>query len=157
MTATITTTAPATSESGLQARLRALWKQPPAAEAAAGSDLTATPAQAEAMANATPDAPIIAEPWDWFDQIDAEARDYLLGPRHWPKPCVWCGGRLRHNPACVALCDDWSPAMPFGKHKGRPVRSLGRDYLAWLLASGIELGAELRHEIERMLGPAKIV
>ena len=142
-----------TNQAGeLQARLRALWKQPPTAEAdTAGSDLTATPANAGAAHDALADD----TPWDWFEGIDAEARDYLLRPRRWPEPCPWCGGRLRHNALCVSVCDDWSPAMPFGKHKGRPVRSLDRGYLAWLLASGIELGAELRHEIERVLDAPK--
>ncbi|HVA46161.1 MAG TPA: DUF3820 family protein [Pirellulales bacterium] len=97
-----------------------------------------------------PDEPTAADlgPFAMLDDTD---RDYLLGRHRYPEPCGFCEGRYRHNPQCVALCPEWQIAMPFGKHKGKPVASLDHDYLAWLLKCGMELNAELRREIERVL------
>ncbi|MGH7192266.1 MAG: putative quorum-sensing-regulated virulence factor [Candidatus Saccharimonadales bacterium] len=95
-----------------------------------------------------------AEPPDgdpFENVLDDEARRYLLGRHRYPEPCGFCGGYYRHHPRCVALCDEWAVAMPFGKHKGKPVASLDHDYLAWVLKSGMELNPELRREIERVL------
>ncbi|HVA50207.1 MAG TPA: DUF3820 family protein [Pirellulales bacterium] len=98
-----------------------------------------------------PDEPTAADlgPFALLDDTDGE---YLLGRHRYPEPCGFCGGRCWHNPNCVALCDEWLISMPFGKHKGKPVASLDHDYLAWLLKCGMELNAELRREIERVLG-----
>lgn len=95
-----------------------------------------------------------AEPPDgdpFENVLDDEARQYLLGRHRYPEPCGFCGGHYRHHPRCVALCDEWAVAMPFGKHKGKPVGSLDHEYLAWVLKSGMELNPDLRREIERVL------
>jgi hypothetical protein len=41
--------------------------------------------------------------------------------------------------------------MPFGAHQGRPVQSLPRSYLLWLIESGLPLSARLRGEVETAL------
>lgn len=94
---------------------------------------------------------VVADDGDPFDLIGDAEREHLLGRHHFPEPCGFCAGRACHNPQCVALCDEWQIPMPFGKHKGKPVASLDHEYLAWLLKSGMELNAELRREIERVL------
>jgi hypothetical protein len=86
---------------------------------------------------------------DFFDLMTDDDRASYLAPHRRPEPCPWCTGRLRHNPLCVALCDEWAVLMTFGKHKGRAVRDLDPDYLAWLVRSGVELSDDLRREIER--------
>lgn len=100
--------------------------------------------------------PVQAEPPDGdpFDDesvLDDQARQYLVGRHRYPERCGFCGGCYRHHPRCVALCDEWAVAMPFGKNKGKPVASLDHDYLRWVLTTGMELNAELRREIERAL------
>ena len=97
-----------------------------------------------------PDEPTAAD-LGAFAMLDGTDREYLLGRHRYPERCGFCGGHYRHNLNCVALCDEWQIPMPFGKHKGKPVASLERDYLAWLLKSGRELNAELRREIEHAL------
>jgi hypothetical protein len=88
---------------------------------------------------------------DPFDSLDDEAREYLLGPHRFPDRCGFCGGRSLHNPDCIALCDEWAVAMPFGKHKGQPIRSLETDYLNWLFKRKATLTSDVAHEIERVL------
>jgi uncharacterized protein (DUF3820 family) len=56
---------------------------------------------------------------------------YLTAPRDYPGPCVWCGGRLHHNRLCDELRHSWQAEMPFGKHKGRKLADVPRDYLQW--------------------------
>lgn len=111
--------------------------------------------------------------WLWR-HIGDEDRQYLLGPvindppteqqlrryacwaqqRH-PKPCPWCGGRLRHHPTCCSMT--FEPEMPFGKYKGTRVSEVPEDYRRWLLASGMELNDELRAAVERRGGYARPV
>lgn len=91
------------------------------------------------------------EPFENANVLNNGARRYLLGRHRYPEGCWFFGGCYRHNPRCVALCDEWAVAMPFGKHKGKPGASLDHDYLTWALASGMELNPELRREIERVL------
>lgn len=93
-----------------------------------------------------------ADTIDWWQHILDEDRAYLLGPRDWPQPCPWCGGRLRHNPLCVELRASWEPSLPFGKHKGKRLGDVPRDYLAWLLANGASLDAGLRAAVEEAIG-----
>lgn len=89
---------------------------------------------------------------DPFEKVlDDDARRYLLDRHRYPERCGFCGGHYCHNPQCVALCAEWQVAMPFGKHKGKPVASLDHHYLRWVLKSGMELNAELRRGIERVL------
>ncbi len=97
----------------------------------------------------TPQDPFEYSEWCWsqLPQLDYE---YLTGPRCWPSPCAWCGGRIRHSPACEELKDSWEPAMPFGKHKGKPVSEVPADYLDWMLTSQ-RLDAELRAAVEGRL------
>lgn len=88
-----------------------------------------------------------ANEWHWRHLRDAD-RDYLLGPRDWPDPCPWCGGRLVHSAACDELRRQWVPVMPFGKHRGRRVDELPTDYLDWLLAR--EVGSRaFREELRK--------
>ncbi len=62
-----------------------------------------------------------------------------FGP-HWGKStCVNCGKFLRWESRPFG----WAPEtpMPYGKHKGTPVKDLPADYCAWLLgASGTPKG-----------------
>jgi hypothetical protein len=43
--------------------------------------------------------------------------------------------------------------MRFGTHKGCPVHTCPRDYLAWLLGSELPLSTRLRDEVETVLVP----
>ncbi len=98
-----------------------------------------------------------ADAWDWFDHISASDRDYLLGPRtEWRDvPCSWCHRRGPHTADCDQMHDEWSMPMPFGRHKGKPIRRIEREYLEWLLGK-VYLVADLRAEIERVLGVERI-
>ena len=89
---------------------------------------------------------------DW-PEIQAEDFAYLCGPRDWPDPCPWCGGRLLHNSQCVT--HDWKPVLPFGKHKGKKVCVVSVDYLRWLLANCNKLNPELRDAIESRVNGTK--
>lgn len=89
--------------------------------------------------------------FDWFDLIGDAEREYLLARHRYPERCGFCGGHYKHNPRCVALCDEWAVKMPFGKHKGLRVADVPPNYLRWLLVSGKELDGELRREVERVL------
>jgi uncharacterized protein (DUF3820 family) len=42
--------------------------------------------------------------------------------------------------------------MPFGKHKGKPLREVPKDYLRWLQAE-CKLSASMREAIEQVLNP----
>lgn len=88
---------------------------------------------------------------DYSEQCwkDLPARDYeyLTGPRNYPTPCPWCGGRLRHSLLCDELRQSWELTMPFGKHKGKPLSEVPIDYLSWLHERG-GLDAELQAAIE---------
>jgi hypothetical protein len=75
---------------------------------------------------------------------------YAYGPRPHPEPCPWCGGRLRHNPLCVVLT--WLPVLRFGRHRGKRLDEVPKDYLQWLLRRGEHLSVELREDIRRFLG-----
>ena len=85
--------------------------------------------------------------WCWQAISDAD-RDYLLGPRNWPDPCPWCGGRMVHGAACNELRREWVPILPFGKHRGRRADDLPADYIDWILTR--EVGSEgFRDELRR--------
>lgn len=92
---------------------------------------------------------------DPFDLLDDQSRAYLLGRHRHPERCGFCGGHDRHHPRCVALCDEWAVAMPFGKHKGRPIRNLDTDYLRWIRKSSMTLNGEVADEINRVLDQRK--
>ncbi len=76
---------------------------------------------------------------------------FLTGPRRYPSRCPWCGGRLVHNRRCDDLRSDWEPKMPFGKHKGRRVSEVPKDYLRWLIAHCARFEPDLRQAIEDRL------
>lgn len=78
--------------------------------------------------------------------IDSRDRDYLTGPRNWPKACPWCGGRLRHGPDCMALDD---AIIPNGKHAGRSVYDLPPRLLSWVIQHPARWPAELLTEARR--------
>jgi uncharacterized protein (DUF3820 family) len=152
------------TDAALLAQLQTLWQAatPPIVPPAVSTDRPLEPSPVDEQGEMGdvdqdegvylwPDEPTAADlgPFALLDDAD---REYLLGRHRCPERCGFCGGFYHHNPNCVALCDEWLIPMPFGKHKGKPVASLDRDYLAWLLKSGMELNAELRREIERVLG-----
>jgi len=91
-----------------------------------------------------------ADSWDWWDWLYPEDYARLASPHVAPAPCPWCGGRYRHNPLCDDLRASWEVVMPFGKHKGTPIRDVPTDYLQWLLQCG-DVRGELRKEIESVL------
>jgi hypothetical protein len=88
----------------------------------------------------------------WLE-IPAEDRSYLLGPRAWPGPCFFCGGRLVHSVPCQEQQRDWrlSVEMPWGKFKGVPVKEVRADYLRWFLAHVHDAPTELRDAMHERL------
>lgn len=92
--------------------------------------------------------------FDYFEecwqQVTQHDYDHLNGPRDWPSPCPWCGGRYIHSRACQELTASWEPTMPFGKHKGKRLSGVPKEYLNWLFAKG-QLTAELRDAIKPYL------
>jgi hypothetical protein len=105
---------------------------------------------------------------EWLDIEDAD-REYLLGPpvgspptvahaaarRAWrqqrhPGPCPFCGGRARHGALCRELRGSWEPALRFGKHRGRRLSAVPKDYLKWLLQNA-DLQPDLRGDVEEAL------
>lgn len=76
--------------------------------------------------------PFAPDDFEWGQLIDRD-HAYLTAPRPTPDPCPWCRRRLGHSPACIDLRLSWEIEMPFGKHKGRPLSQVPRDYLAWML------------------------
>lgn len=88
--------------------------------------------------------------WDWWDWLHPEDYARITAPHVVPAPCPWCGGRYRHNPLCDELRASWEVVMPFGKHKGTPIRDVPRDYLTWLTQRS-DVRGELREEIEHVL------
>ena len=92
------------------------------------------------------------------EATDKQYGDYLVQQLRWqrerhPQPCGLCGGRLRHNPECIALSDEWAPVMPWGRYKGQPVRGVHKNYLRKLVAVGLigRLPVEVASEIENVL------
>ena len=94
-----------------------------------------------------PDVTDDVNKWHW-ENITSADRDYLLGPRNWPAPCPWCGGRSVHRPACNELRREWVPIIPLGKHRGRRTDELPADYIDWILTR--QVGSEaFRDELRR--------
>ncbi len=54
--------------------------------------------------------------WCWAQIVPADY-EYLTGPRNWPSPCQWCGGRMRHHPLCYAQ----HPCQAITKEDRRPL------------------------------------
>jgi hypothetical protein len=71
----------------------------------------------------------------WSQLLPGDYR-YLTAARVSPLPCPWCGGRLVHNRLCDALRRSWEPTLRFGKHAGKRLSEVPRDYLEWLAAAG---------------------
>ena len=84
----------------------------------------------------------VAVETDHWSLIGEEDREYLTSPRNWPELCPWCGGRLRHNPACVHWT--WQPRLNFGKHKGKLLPDVPAGYLTWLLANASSLNSAVK-------------
>jgi uncharacterized protein (DUF3820 family) len=99
------------------------------------------------------DAPDVSafapDDFEWGQLIDRDLA-YLAAPRPILDPCPWCRRRLGHSPACIDLRLSWEIEMPFGKHKGRPLSQVPRDYLAWMLGKD-GLTTELREAIRLQL------
>ena len=88
----------------------------------------------------------------YWSQISEANRRYLLGPRNWPDPCVWCGGRLCHSEMCNVLHEHWAPRLEFGKHKGQRIKDVPTDYLQWLIKTRTVRDDDTRRAICRRLG-----
>ena len=91
-----------------------------------------------------------ANEFHWANLSDCD-RDYLTGPRVYPSPCPWCGGRYRHNRLCDALRASWEPSLPFGMYKGKPLSAVPREYLEWLVSCSAGISGELRNSIKLRL------
>jgi hypothetical protein len=87
----------------------------------------------------------------YWQNISDEDRAHLLGPRNWPKPCAWCGGRVAHSPACKELRKGWELKMPFGKHKGVALSDVPSHYLQRLVWFNVKMSNELREAVKRTL------
>ena len=86
----------------------------------------------------------------YFRNIYPRDAKHLLGPRSYPSPCPWCGGRLHHHELCRELRQSWEPVLSFGKHEGKSLSAVPVDYLQWLVKrSSIDVG--LREAIESHL------
>ena len=83
--------------------------------------------------------------------LTAEDCEHLTAPHRFPEPCPWCGGRYLHNPLCDELRASWEPTLPFGKHKGKPLSAVPRDYLGWVTSCGAGISDELRDSIKLRL------
>jgi hypothetical protein len=90
----------------------------------------------------------------YWSVISPEERAYLLEPRQYPSPCVWCGGRLRHASRCEEMHRDWT-RLTFGKHRGKRIVDAPETYLKWLKGSSVTLDPEVRRAIEKRLGGAE--
>jgi len=120
-------------------------------------------------------------PPDHWTELSNEDHKYLSGPRfdvpnppgglteaefaEWkawkvarhPEPCPWCGGRLTHNPLCFARpTPPGEILMPFGKHKGKPLGKLPRDYVFWCAVNLDSVDGEVRAALEALAGPAAL-
>ena len=107
------------------------------------------PALLAILAGETWDTDVLPEANEanWAAISDAD-REYLLGPREQPTPCPWCSGRLVHSETCRELRRQWSPVIPFGKHRGRHADEVPADYIDWILAKGTG-DKEFRDELRR--------
>jgi hypothetical protein len=112
---------------------------------------TLAPASTSAPTDLTPadDADDQANEWHW-SHVSDDAYRYLTADRSFAAPCPWCGGRLKHNPLCDELRVSWAPTLPWGRHKGKPLSEVPRDYLCWI-GRNRSLPADLRTAIESQL------
>ena len=69
----------------------------------------------------------------------------LSSPATRPDRCVWCGGVWRHSKLCDELQRCWLSPFPWGKYKGKPLRTVPGTYLVWALTR--DLPAELRRDV----------
>jgi hypothetical protein len=73
-----------------------------------------------------------------------------LEKRH-PPQCYFCKGRHAHNPNCYAVRWAFQLKMPFGKHKGKPLGEVPKDYLQWLLRKADRMDSDTREAVEIVL------
>jgi hypothetical protein len=120
------------------------------------SDASLIPCQADGGGNNQLAAPaeFTAYSESCWSEVFPDVYRFLTGPRSYPSPCPWCGGRLVHNHLCDDLRASLLPKMPFGKHKGKPLNAVPVDYLKWI-ASTDRFGAELREAIRDYLQSAR--
>jgi hypothetical protein len=90
----------------------------------------------------------------YWSVVSVEDRAYLTGPRGYPSPCVWCGGRLRHAAMCEEMHRDRT-RLTFGKHRGKRIEDVPEAYLKWLRGSLVTLDPEVRRAISKRLGGAE--
>ena len=65
--------------------------------------------------------------------------------------CGCCTGIRVHSEDCKRLQASWVYKMPWGKHKGKDIRTLGTGYLKVIARFGIGKTGEVWEEIERVL------
>ena len=87
-----------------------------------------------------------------FANLLEKDRQHLFGPRDWPSPCAWCGGRIHHSEACDELRDSWVPRLGFGKHKGKRIDEADPEYLRWAWDNGTLRNADLKEAVLKLLG-----
>jgi hypothetical protein len=100
------------------------------------------------------------ESQEWIDENEAnwcDARDddidYLLRPPNWPTSrCLYCDGYLVHSEDCKELRESWLPALAFGKHKGKRLKEVPKDYLRWLMKSDAIKDVDVRKAARSVLG-----
>jgi hypothetical protein len=115
----------------------------PATESTAADNTTAASAATDSMSDSE------YNEFCW-QNVEHDVYVYLTGPRNYPPPCAWCGGRLVHNPLCDELRASWQPTLPFGKHKGKSLPDVPVDYLEWLAATD-DIDAGLQEVIRNYL------
>ena len=72
------------------------------------------------------------ESW-WYSEHMEEAAPSMLVPRRPKGRCAFCKGINVHSTLCRKMTDSWK-VMPWGKHKGSPVRVVDTDYLEFVLS-----------------------
>ena len=94
---------------------------------------------------------------DWyFAQMQDDDRQHATGPRPPTVPCVWCSGLVTHGELCRAMRESWLPVLKFGKHKGKRLDRVPRDYLLWCWNRKIFRDADLRKDVREFLGVVEL-
>lgn len=104
----------------------------PQGDAYAGEERQAIQREGEADAEAVAFPFGVNDDDGWWDCLTEADRRELTAQREPRSPCCWCGGRNHHHPQCFG-----QPTMPWGKHKGQPLATVPRGYLAFVHRQGI--------------------
>lgn len=120
----------------------ASWHKPTILAVLGGAHCGVDEGQLSVDCVATPGDGDTPEPWAWreatpaylaeMEELFAQVRSSDLAYLSRPRPtsyCLRCGGRSEHR----ASCDAEEATMPWGRHKGKPLRDIPGDYLGWLI------------------------